>query len=159
MRCGRRCRAGRLPLPRSNGFTLVELLVCLAIASVLAVMSLPYVAGGAGRMRLESEARGVAALLRGARERALAERQPIAVRIDPATRSVTVDGGRSSYRLSASEQLGLLADDGGAKGFVAAIVFAPDGGSSGGLLVMKAGGHQLTLDVDWLTGAVTMEGG
>lgn len=140
-----------------RGFTLVELLVCLALMAMLAMASLPYLTDGGRALRLASDGRVLAALLRSARERALAARQPVAVRFDLAARSVAVEGAPDSYRLSAAEQLRVVTARGQAEGQEAVLVFQPDGGSSGAWIVIAAGGIRRSLRVDWLTGAVIAE--
>lgn len=146
-------------LDRAGGFTLLELLVCLALLALLAMVSLPQVSGSARGARLAADQRVVAALLREARERALAERQRVQVVVDLGNRRVTVEGGRRTYSLSAVDHLAVETEKGRVTSGEAVIAFHPDGGSSGGAMVSEAGGAQRILRVDWLTGAVTLDGG
>jgi general secretion pathway protein H len=45
---------------------------------------------------------------------------------------------------------------GGAPRPLGAITFAPDGSSSGGRVVLRAGANAVTVLVDWLTGRVSI---
>lgn len=158
----RRARRGSCKPPgrgRDPGFTLVELLVCLALLALLAMVSLPRFAGGAQQARLSADGRVVASLLRAARETALARRENVQVVIALDARRVSVEATRSAFRLSAVERLAVESDRGRAVEGEAVIAFQPDGGSSGGRIILEAGAARRVLRVDWLTGAVTLEGG
>lgn len=98
-----------------GGFTLVELLVALAVLALVVGLVVPYATGGA--RRADAAASEIAAALRLARSTALREARVVSV--------------------SAPDRPG-------------AIVFHPDGSSSGGDVTIGA----VTLAVDRLTGRV-----
>lgn len=76
-----------------SGFTLLELLVVVAILSVAAALVLPAALGGSETIRLRKEAGRVAALLRQARHHAVAQRRPVSVTLDRARYRVTLEHG------------------------------------------------------------------
>jgi general secretion pathway protein H len=130
---------------RSAGFTLVELMIVLAVLSLGAALALPYFAKGRERAALGGAAQTLRAALGNARAAAIAE-----------DREVTFAGGLDGYRI-----------DGARQGFAAAGVaveieggsrlsFFPSGGSSGGRVVLRDGAARRDIEVEALTGrAVT----
>jgi general secretion pathway protein H len=137
------------------GFTLIELVVVLAILAIAASFVLPAIGRGAEGLRLRQEAGRVAALLREARLRAVTQRR---------TTRVTLDRTRNTLSLIAGDPDNPLRE----------ITIGPDvrvnvaiGGdslafSSRGLardtrwVLEAAGGRQLAVAVDAVTGRVTI---
>lgn len=136
------------------GFTLVEMMVVLAIGALVFAIALPSLVAGWGT-RVDLAASAVAGELRRARSEALSTNRPRAVLFDLAERSVSRPGGRS-HSLPDGVDLDLLTarservDDEHAW-----IRFFPDGSATGGRLSFERDGNVLAaVDVDWLTGAV-----
>lgn len=78
-----RLAAMPIHMPRSaRGFTLVELLVVLAIAALVLTLSIPALLDLVARQRLEGEARELTLLLRRARQEALTRGLPAVVERD-----------------------------------------------------------------------------
>lgn len=141
-----------------RGFTLVELLVVLAIGALL--MSLAPVAYNKYRASAQysTTLRTVAADLRHARQNAMARGVPAVFFVDLAQRKYGITGSTShdlpeSLHIRAtvgSKQLEDLR--------VASIEFLPEGGATGGSIeVLRPGGGGTRLRVDWLSGQVTQE--
>ncbi len=147
--------------PDQRGFTLLELLLVLVIAAAGYALLVRVGTGGASGSELKSAARSVAAGLREARGAAIASQEPRALTIDLDKRSMEVsDGGRPR---SLPRRLDLKLDTaqseitGEKRG---AIRFYPDGSSTGGRVTLAAGQRTFLVDVDWLTGRVSIrEGG
>lgn len=151
------CAAGS----RSRGFTLLELLVVLVIASLAVSLVGPAFQRILPGLTLEAESRELMALLRHARSQAILSGSPVAVSQD-----VESGGLRLSYReqphvLPERFSLTLEAGPGqvdspGEMGWGAAqILFYPRGDSSGGRLslALEQGRSEL-IEVDWLSGRV-----
>lgn len=145
----------------SRGFTLLEVLLVLVIAAGGYAMVLRLSSGGVSGAQLKSAARAVAAGLRDARGTAIARQEPTALFVDLANRRIEVEGQGKPRALP--ERLGLklytaqseIVDE--QRG---AIRFYPDGSSTGGrVTLLGAGESQFLVDVDWLTGRVTIRGG
>ncbi len=139
-----------------NGFTLVELLVTLAVLAMVAMLSLPYVSGGRSALGLASDTRVLASRFRAAREIALAKRSSIVVTLDLVRPAVHGPADWSSYDLTAVEHLSVNTAKGKVTGETAQFTFGPDGGASGGVVVLQDGPRARSVSVDWLTGTVSI---
>jgi general secretion pathway protein H len=142
---------------RAAGFTLIELLVVLAILALISAMVIPRMLGGPSTTELRSAARQVAAGLRFARSEAVAKRQEARLMLDLEHQSFEVDGDARVRALPRgvgvklfTAQADLVSDK------VGAIRFFPDGGSNGGRVTVFAGERKYEVDVDWLTGRVSI---
>ena len=146
---------------RQRGFTLLELLLVLVIAATGYALVLQFAGSGVSGVQLKSAARSVAAGLRDARGRAIATQESVALDLDLEKRTFEVKGsGRERslpQRLDVKLDTALAEVSGQRRG---AIRFYPDGSSTGGRVTLASGERKLLVDVDWLTGRVTIrEGG
>lgn len=146
--------------PRANGgFTLLELLLVLVLAGAAYALVARAGVGGMSGAELKSAARAVAAGLRDARGTAIARQSPAALTLDLERRSMEVTGRRSRelpQRLDLklyTAQSEIVSDKRGA------IRFYPDGSSTGGRVTLASGERKLLVDVDWLTGRVSIKEG
>ncbi|HQZ44493.1 MAG TPA: GspH/FimT family pseudopilin [Usitatibacteraceae bacterium] len=143
-----------------RGFTLLELLLVLVIAAASYAMVVRFSAGGVSGAELKSAARAVAAGLRDARGTAVATQESASLTLDLEHRSMEVSGGRRPRSLPKRLDLKLytaqaeIVDD--KRG---AIRFYPDGSSTGGRVTLASGERKFLVDVDWLTGRVTIKEG
>ena len=135
-----------------RGFTLLELLVVLAVIS-LVIAAVPVVmSGGVSGLALKADARDVADALRHARGRAIAINDEVVFNID---------GESGRYAVTPGERAGALAD--GTEVSVApksasgAVRFFPDGGSTGGRITIVRDQRRYDVRIDWLTGQVTVD--
>lgn len=135
----------RWPLSRhrQRGFTLIEMIVVLAVLGL--ALSLVLLHGSARSPGLEFDAavREVAGTLRLARSRAIADDRPVTVVIVP--RGFQLDGGAVIVLPPALSMTG--------NGLIR---FLPDGGSSGGQITLHMEQRVMTIEVDWLTGRVQL---
>ena len=139
------------------GFTLIEMLaviVLIAIAASVAAVSLH----GRSRGQLVAAAQTVAAGLRDTRTRAMATGKPQWFAIDLRAHTFTVPG-RDPRGLPAAATLHATSPASGAQPGIARIGYFPDGSSSGGNITLTEARRVSRVDVDWLTGAVTVSSG
>ncbi|MBV8779327.1 MAG: prepilin-type N-terminal cleavage/methylation domain-containing protein [Alphaproteobacteria bacterium] len=130
---------------RESGFTLMELLVVLAIAALAAAVAMPQLARHLTGPSLDTAAAQLRAALRGARSTAMVEDRAVIFEGDAA-------GGywldRRHFNLPSADGRPLrVATRGGAQ-----IAFYPSGGSSGGGVVVSGGEASREIAVDALTG-------
>lgn len=144
----------------TGGFTLLEVLVVLVLGVTAYGLVVRFAAGGVSGAELRGAARSVAAGLRDARGTAIARQEPIALAVDLEGRSIAVEGSTRQRKLPDQLQLQLytaqseIVDE--RRG---SIRFYPDGSSTGGRLTLEAGERRLAVDVDWLTGRVSIRDG
>ena len=143
-----------------RGFTLLEILLVLVIAASGYALVVRFTSAGVSGAELKSAARAVAAGLRDARGTAIATQESSALNFDLDGRSIEVSGGRRRRALPERLELKLytaqseIVDE--KRG---AIRFYPDGSSTGGRVTVASGERKFLVDVDWLTGRVTIKEG
>jgi general secretion pathway protein H len=146
--------------PAQSGFTLLELLLVLVIAAASYALVVRITSGGVSGAELKSSARAVAAGLRDARGTAIATQEAAALTLDLEHRSFEVSGGKRARILPERLELKLytaqseIVDE--KRG---AIRFYPDGSSTGGRITVASGERRFLVDVDWLTGRVSIKEG
>lgn len=152
-------RAGRRGTRRASGFSLLEILMVMAIIAIASLLAVAVLNGGIDGLRLRSSAKEIAANLRYARAQALNTGQPQKFVIDPAAHTWRTVNDRHG---EIPRKLGILFT--GTRGLQAragegAILFFPDGASTGGRVQLQAGKAAWNVDVAWLTGEVTVKRG
>ena len=140
-----------------EGFTLLELLVVLAIIGLLAVIAAPRFAGALPGAELASGARQLVSGLREARSRAVSlNRQVAFILAGDANRYSIGLGGRGAAlpeNIAITLWTGTTEITGAHQG---AIRFFPDGSSTGGRIELAGKGGKRLIGVDWLTGRVRL---
>ena len=144
--------------PPGRGFTIVELLVVLAIAGVMMAAVPPLISSFFPGVELKAAARRTAASLRLARETAIRTGADAALVVNVEAHTLALPGFRTvdlphrlRLRLNAASSEQLDEQRG-------AIRFFPDGSSTGGVVTLARSdtntGYQV--GVNWLTGRVRM---
>ncbi len=138
---------------RSAGFTLLEMLVVLAIIAAASLLAMAAFGNGLRGARLHSAAKEVAAQLRFTRALAIASGVPQEFVIDPAARAWRAPKGRHGRLPDTGELVftGARNLQGAGEG---AVRFFPDGAATGGRVRLAANGGGWDVDVAWLTGEV-----
>jgi prepilin-type N-terminal cleavage/methylation domain-containing protein len=94
-------------LARERGFTLIEMLVVLAILAVAVLLSIPYLSAQIQRSKLLGVASQVSGLMRLARMDAIKYSRSAMVAVDPSGRTVNAFSDRNSNdRPDAGEEIG-----------------------------------------------------
>ena len=144
---------------RLRGFTLLELLLVLVIMATGYVLVVRLATGGVSGAELKSAARAVAAGLRDARGTAIATQESAALTLDLDKRSFEVPGRRARALPERLELKLYTAQSEIVDNRRGAIRFYPDGSSTGGRVTVASGERRFLVDVDWLTGRVTIKEG
>ena len=143
---------------RIAGFTLLEVIVVLAIGAIAYVMILGVPMRGASIYDLKSAARMLASGLRQAQTTAIATRRDALLTLDMEAKEFVVPGVADARRLPQSIDLKLYtAQSEVTSDKRGSIRFYPDGSSTGGRITVSAGERKFLVDVDWLTGRVSIE--
>lgn len=141
---------------RAGGFTLIELIVVLAVLGLALALFARYKAPWSAALGLRGTAAELAQQLRLARAEAIARDRPVEFALDLADRRYRVGEG-PAHALPADVAIRLVTIAGERRGAAAAAIrFNPDGSASGGRIALAAGGRSIAVGVDWLTGKVTV---
>jgi general secretion pathway protein H len=137
---------GAVPTARRAGFTLIEMIVVLVILGLALSVVAAFIPRRNVTMELENATSRTAGMMRIARARAIAESRSISFQVSPDGHGLRVD--------AESIALGPEVKVATARG--AAIVFTPDGGAIGGELAIAVDGRRRVIQVDPLTGRITV---
>lgn len=132
------------------GYSLLELLIVLAVLALAAAVTIPQISGSRGATARRSSERAVIELVRQLRGKAIGTNSVAWIEVEP--------GGRA-LRTSAGRRLGLpagvtIAPDRPAGLAPSRLHFYPDGRSSGTSWRLTGGGVTTVVTVDWLTGRI-----
>lgn len=156
-----------------NGFTLLELMVVMALISMISVLVVPRLAGSLGKMNAETAARKIAASLRYARSQAVSQKiayvslfdfdknrlivknwqaEPGTLNPEPENRKL-----EKIYDLPEGVKLAeVIAEKTDADVFQ--VVFYPSGNSSGGeVIISDDRDRRYKIAIDFITGAVKLD--
>lgn len=142
----------------SAGFTLVELLVVLAMIALLVGLARPMYSAAVPGARIRAEILDLAVSLRQSRNQAISRGRPVAVLFDTENAHYSIDA--DVFDLSASTELratlrgigpGMMQPDDNP---IVRLEFHPDGSSTGASIQLRNTKAVWQLDVDWLTGRV-----
>ena len=139
---------------RPRGFSLMEMLLVMALIAVASLLAVAAMSGGMQGMKLHAGAKDVAAQMRFARAVAISSGQPQDVVIDPRARRWEGAKGRSGNLPDGGEIVFTGAREVQPEGGKGAVRFFPDGAATGGRVRLLANGGGWDVDVGWLTGEV-----
>jgi general secretion pathway protein H len=142
---------------RASGVTLLELLIVLMLMAIIASVVIPIFGSGVSTTELKRSAREVAAGLRLARSQAISQRSEALLELDLGARAFRVPPDPRIHTLPEGIEIKLYtAQRDLLNEQVGAMRFFPDGGSNGGRITLASGDRKYDVDVDWLTGRVSI---
>ena len=142
---------------RERGFSLLEVIVVITIIGLAYVLLPKMVFSGVSGAELRANARAVATGLRIARDVAINTKREAVLSLDMENRQFTLPNNAKLHKLHElldvklyTAQADLISEK------VGTIRFFPDGSSNGGRVTVGTGERGFEIDVDWLTGHVTI---
>lgn len=147
-------RLERQPV-RQAGFTLLELLVVLAIAGLTLTVVPPLFSNAMPTLTMRGEARDIALVLSYTRGQAITRNLTQEVRLLP-DQGLYIVGEKSRRHflpndIKLSVENGILLDELSGE---QAVRFFPDGSASGGVISLSNAQRRYELEINWLTGRV-----
>jgi len=140
---------------RNNGFTVLEMLLVLAIAVIAMMVVLPNLSRGLAAAEMRSATRDIASSLRYSRGYAIASGKESEFNIDVKSNRYSVSGRTKQYAVSDTIQLKLLTVDAEIKNEGQGVIrFYPDGSSTGGRITLETEDRTRIVDINWLTGQI-----
>ena len=141
---------------RTAGFTLLEVIVVLAIGAIIYSLLLGTPFGTASAGDLKAAARTLASGLRQAQTLAITSRRDASLTVDVEAREFRV-ADLEAHRVPDKVDLKLYtAQSEVVSERLGAIRFYPDGSSTGGRITVSSGERKYLVDVDWITGRVSI---
>jgi general secretion pathway protein H len=138
------------------GFSLVELMVAMAIVGLLLAVSVPGGMRFYESVQYRQSVRDVLTLLNGAREQSVNHGRPMDVVFDP--ERLEVHAGDDKVILPEDFDLGITSAREVNRERTGVIRFYPEGGSSGGDITIESPtGRGIMISVDWLVGGVSQQ--
>ncbi|WP_158498802.1 GspH/FimT family pseudopilin [Magnetospira sp. QH-2] len=139
-------------MPTDSGFTLLEMLVVLALTALVAGLAGPAMVSRGTDRSPDQVAASLAATLRLARSEALRGGQTMDVVFNPSDKNWALENGRNKGVLPDSQTFRLIVPEEWNR-----IRFHPDGSSSGGEIKIFSARDRAVIQVDWLTGRVRLQ--
>ncbi len=141
----------------NQGFTLIEIIIVLVISVLgFSVISSNINSGNYGT-KLQLVSRDIASALRYAQSQALLNQQSVAVDINLKDNSYSLSNQQKQYSFNQAISVSLvIAEEEYSAEQIASIRFFPDGSSTGGRIKLEWGNQFRQIDVNWITGQVTI---
>lgn len=143
---------------KARGFTLLEIMIVITLIALSYTLLPKLFFSGVSGAELKSNARQVAGGLKLARDTAIYSRKPAFLSLDLGNREFSVGGETKAHKLHPDVELKLYtAQDDLVSDTVGMIRFFADGSSNGGRVTVGSGARKYLIDIDWLTGRVTID--
>lgn len=145
---------------RSRGFTLLEMLVVLIIAGLMVALVPPLFSGAVSGTKVKGSARDLVIALREARSKAIIQNNEQVLHLDLETPRYRVGDGDiralpDGMAIAVETITGARVDPRAKH----TLRFFPDGSSSGELVTLTGGSRVYHLQLNWLTGGITVTEG
>ncbi len=141
----------------ARGFTLLELIIVLMVSVLGFAVIGSNINSGNESTKLQAVARDIASALRYAHGQALLTRKPISVAVNLDQNNYAISNRDKIYHFDERIEVSLtVAEEEFVAGEEGHIKFFPDGSSTGGRITLEWGKQLRRVDVNWITGAVTI---
>ncbi len=144
--------------PADAGFTLLELLVVLAVAALALTAAVPAMQSSHDQATLRATAASLGAALRSARSEAIRSNRPQTLTVDPATRSWSTSLDGRPHLLPPG--LGLHVRGAARSNHGSGVIrFERDGSAAATVIEVSDGRRSALIEVQWPTGAARLRWG
>lgn len=141
-----------------RGFSLLEIMLVLVIIALSYALVPKMLFSGVSGPELRSNARAVATGLRRTRDAAITTKRETVMSINLEARDFTLPNDPKVHKLNEQLDIKLFTAEADLiSEKIGTIRFFPDGTSNGGRVTVAAGERGFEIDVDWLTGHVTIK--
>lgn len=145
------------PGARMQGFTLIEMLIVIAISALLIAVLVPNFGPAISRAKLHSATRDLASALRHCRGFAMIKGQDAILELNTETHQYQISGKKRGYHIPDEVEIGLFTTTTETLNETTGrIRFFPDGSSTGGRITLKGKSQTTVIDISWLTGEIRM---
>lgn len=129
----------------------------LVLAGLVLAITPPLISAAVPGVQLKGTARTLVSALRQTRNLAIGEARPQRLTLDLEARTIQVPGRSRPIAIPERVQVRMTVAASQRSGpEQAALAFFPDGSSTGGRIELARGDRSFSVDVDWLTGKVTL---
>ena len=140
-----------------SGFTLVEMLVVLALIGLTAAISLPYASNAGYAQKLDATASRLVSTFQTAQSQAYISNSVVIVRLDRDARNWTTSVNGQPFQLDPAIKVVASTIEGEVTDKEIGYRFFPEGGNSGGHVNLSWAEDRAEINLNWLTGAVTWQ--
>lgn len=142
---------------RQQGFTLLELIVVLVLVAAVVAIGASAISRKLPGQRLRESARELAAQLRYTRAQAIASGESKLFTLDARTREWQAGAQRHGQLAKDIDIVATGARNEQQREGMAAVRFFPEGAATGGRFRLSHGDAAWQVDVQWLTGEVSLQ--
>ena len=144
----------------TRGFTLLEILVVMVIAGLMIALVPPLFSGAVSGTKLKASARDLAVVLRETRSQAIMRNSEQLVHLDLETAHYRVGNAKPQTLPGEVVMAVELITGANVEKMAQHVVrFFPDGSTSGELITLSGGKRAYHLQLNWLTGSITITEG
>lgn len=140
----------------AQGFTLIELIIVLVISVLGFAVLGGNISSGNQTTKLQATARDIASALRYAQGEALLTSYPVSVIINLDDNSYRISNQDKVHPLSAEIVVSLVVTQETFANGEGQIIYFSDGSSTGGRITLEWGKQVRRIDVNWITGEVSI---
>lgn len=143
--------------PQSQGFTLIEMMIVIAISAIVLATLVPNFTPAIERAKLHASSRDIVSALRHCRGYAMIKGEDALFELNTIAHTYRISGRKKLYNIPDSIELGLFTtstetlDEGTGR-----IRFFPDGSATGGRVTLIGKNQTLVVDINWLTGEIKL---